>query len=362
MIKSGVGFTVADENVYVNADYEPIFFSFIMGIYLIHRKRQIEEPQKIYDYVWGSKGLDSRNEYFYITYIVSGDSRYNGIYAYLAILNTWGCVYMFKRNLVLSIIFGVFSIGIYLNMSRFFTMNILNLDLPYYISFARLFLILSITFAVLCFCCKRGCYKKTVTRIVIVLEVVLLILGSLVFISKKDDNYYNGFVDKKLILKNNSEFAKFYPYHTFDYKEKVEYGNPVVIRVGTTCFFDITSNSEYIKSSNGTNYYLTYFESLSPYLNLKFYMENGSLMGQMRNKPPSYYPQSVEKIKIDGYKVKIYIAENEYNVFVNGLGKSVYATLTYGDDIGVTPQSFAEEVVNQLKLVEKAIDDNIIIQ
>lgn len=94
MIKSGAGFAVADENVYVNADYEPIFLSFITVMYLIHRKRQIEEPQKIYDYVWGSKGLDSRNEYFYITYIVSGDSRYNGIYAYSAILNTWGCVYV----------------------------------------------------------------------------------------------------------------------------------------------------------------------------------------------------------------------------------------------------------------------------
>lgn len=65
-----------------------------MGIYLLYRKKQTAEPQKIYNYVWGSMELDSQNEYLFTAYIVSGDSKYAGIYAYSAVLNMWGRVYV----------------------------------------------------------------------------------------------------------------------------------------------------------------------------------------------------------------------------------------------------------------------------
>ncbi len=269
---------------------------------------------------------------------------------------------MFKRNLILSAIFGILAISIYFNMSKLLIMNLLNVELPYYLSFARGCLILSITFAVVCICCKRNYFKKTVIRIVAVVEMVVLILGGLIYVSKTNDNYYNGFVEKNLISKNESEIAKLYPYHVFNFSDNVQYGIPIVIRIGSATFFSLTSESQYIEKSDGVYYYVDYFESLSPYMNFKFYMENGSFLGQMRNRPPSYYPQSVEKVKIDGYKVKIYIVEDEYNVFIDGFGKSIYASLKYGEDMGITPQAFAEEVVNQFQLIEKAIDENIFIQ
>lgn len=75
---------------------EAIFYTptVIMGIYLLYRVKQTAEPKDIYNYVWGAIGLDPQNKYLFIAYIVSGDSKYAGIYAYSAVLNMWGRVYV----------------------------------------------------------------------------------------------------------------------------------------------------------------------------------------------------------------------------------------------------------------------------
>ncbi len=70
---------------------EAIFYTptVIMGIYLLYRVKQTAEPKDR-----GAIGLDPQNKYLFIAYIVSGDSKYAGIYAYSAALNMWGRVYV----------------------------------------------------------------------------------------------------------------------------------------------------------------------------------------------------------------------------------------------------------------------------
>ena len=43
--------------------------------------------------------------------------------------------------------------------------------------------------------------------------------------------------EKNLISKNESEIAKLYPYHIFNFSDNIQYGIPIIIRIGSATFF-----------------------------------------------------------------------------------------------------------------------------
>lgn len=247
-------------------------------------------------------------------------------------------------------------------MSSLSIVSLLNSQLPYYLSFARICLILSITFAVLCICCKRKQIKKETLRIIAVIQLIAIVLGCTLFLIWSNEKYYNKMVDETVISSRASEIEKLYPYHSFEYKENVEFSNIVVIKSAGTSFLSLSSYSGYIENPDGVYYYVNYIEGFNPYINLRFYIEEGTWITRFRYGPFSYVPEIIEEMKIDGVKAKVFVVQNQYIVFVDGFGKSISASLLCSEKAGITPQAFAEEVVNQFQLIEKAVDEDIFIQ
>lgn len=226
---------------------------------------------------------------------------------------------------------------------------------------ARALLILCLSFIVGSFVClKKTNLVKKVKRFFKVFTV-LVILISFASVCIGNLNYYNGYTPKHLIEANEEYIQKLFPYHEFNYDETKRNNNIIINRIGSNKFIFLSSYGE-CTQSKGIFYDVLYLESMSPFMNLKFNIEKGSMMWLVFTEAPSLLPESVQEIEVDGVRVKIFVSDNRYIAFINGCGKSICATLDYIEGEGITPESFAAETAKQLSLLEKAMQNGMILE
>ena len=99
-----------------------------------------------------------------------------------------------------------------------------------------------------------------------------------------------------------------------------------------------------------------YFESVSPFMNMKFRFE------RMVLSPLNRYDLDVvavgEDMEIDGTKLTVYVENNDYAVLIKSFGKTIYASLINVPD-EVTIEDFAKEVIRQFELIDDATQKKV---
>ena len=71
-----------------------LFSDAVLFIEIIAFSIQYSPYKKIFEIVWGDMGLDPDNEFFIFAYRVTGDERFNGVYAYTLTTGTWWVIYL----------------------------------------------------------------------------------------------------------------------------------------------------------------------------------------------------------------------------------------------------------------------------
>ena len=258
-----------------------------------------------------------------------------------------------KRYLIILIISVIASLCFYCSI-MFWELDVFEFEyIHILLSLAQLFLSLALVLGIgavvkskLSF--KGFYFKKTIISGCVILSVIFALL-----IGYNSINYYDWYTPQE-VLDSDEEFAhSFFPYH-----KDIDIGAPnfSVCHITGTDYITIDSRGTTEDNLNVT-YHLEYFESLSPFMQLKFFVERGVISpGDLRS-VDSF--TNFEKIEINGVKITLFTKEsgNDIGLFIKDGNKAVYAELDNDYINPISVESFAETVIKQFELTEKAVDE-----
>ena len=180
--------------------------------------------------------------------------------------------------------------------------------------------------------------RFTYTQRRIKFSVIIVCLVSVVFggfaTILNYNSVYSCYVPDLSIKENSNYIQEFFPYHNI-------------------------SDS----SINGVvNYTADYFQSISPFMNIKFYLDKGIILPSDLIYVDAYTQQ--EKIEINGVKINLFTKDNstDCGLFIRKGNKAIYAEVDNVYKAGVSNEDFAKEVINQFVFLEKTADDGTLLE
>lgn len=197
---------------------------------------------------------------------------------------------------------------------------------------------------------KPSSFKKTIISCCVSLAVLFTML-----IGYNSISYYDWYTPQE-VLDSDEEFAhSFFPYH-----KDIDIGatNFSVCHITGTDYITIDSRGTTEHNLNVT-YHLEYFESLSPFMQLKFFVERGIITPGDLRWIDSF--TKYEKTEVNGVKITLFTKEsgNDIGLFIKDCNKAIYAELDNDYSNPISVESFAETVIEQFKLAEKAVDEKV---
>ena len=260
-----------------------------------------------------------------------------------------------KKYLINLIISAILSLCFYCSI-LFWELDVFEFEYIHVLLFlAQLFLCLALLIGIgsvlkskLNF--KDSCFKKTIVSGCVILSVIFVTL-----IGYNSMNFYDWYTPQEL-LDNDKEFAhSFFPYH-----KDIDIGAPnfSVCHITGTDYITIDSSGT-TEDNLSVTYHLEYFKSLSPFMQLKFFIERGIITPGDLRWVGSF--TKFEIIEINGVKITLFTKEsgNDMGLFIKDGNKAVYAELDNDYINPLSVESFAETVIKQFELTERAVDEKI---
>ncbi len=256
---------------------------------------------------------------------------------------------MYKKSKILSIIFALISLVLYLCIT-FQTVGFLEYEvLLFLLYFGEGFFVLCIIFLVLTLLLKRIKITelKAKTAAIITLSItVVLCVGFSVY---GYITFYDTYTPEDLIKNNPEYIQKFHPYLDLDSEDNRE-TELCVSHIPGTDLVEI-----YSYSWNSVDYAIEYFESISPYMNLKYRLSRAIPTPFNDMDVPVIAPG--KEITVDGVDITVFENESKYAVLITSFNKNCFAVLENVSSSGISLEDFAREVIKQMDLLEEATDN-----
>lgn len=260
-----------------------------------------------------------------------------------------------KKYLTLSIVSAVVSLCLYCSV-LFWGLDVFEFEyIHILLSLAQLFMSFSLLFIVFfvlekIFNIKTKKFKKIfISACSVLLVICIIVVGYNTII------FYDGYTPKN-VINNSKEFIQgFFPYHRITDMENIDIS---VSHIIGTDYITVDSRGTTTDSLDIT-YHLEYFESYSPFMNFKFYLERGILTPSDLVYTDSF--TKTEKIEINGKKVTVFRKENggDMGVFVKEENRAIYAELDNDYDNPITTQTFVNTLIEQFALMSEAVDEKV---
>ncbi len=259
-----------------------------------------------------------------------------------------------KKCLMFSVISAIASLCFYCSI-MFWELDVFEFEyIHILLSLAQLFLSLSLLLSIGAvikskFSFKDSCFEKTIISGCVILSVIFVAL-----IGYNSVNFYDWYTPQE-VLDSDEEFAhSFFPYH-----KDIDIGAPnfSVCHITGTDYITIDSRGTSEDNLNVT-YHVEYFESFSPFMNLKFYIERGILIPFDLIYTNAF--TKTEKIEVNGQEVTVFTKENsnDIGVFIKKGSRAIYAELDNDYSNPIDLQAFINIVIEQLNLIEKSVDES----
>ena len=197
---------------------------------------------------------------------------------------------------------------------------------------------------------KDSYFKKAIISGCVILSVIFVAL-----IWYNSVNFYDWYTPQE-VLDSDEEFAhSFFPYH-----KDIDIGAPnfSVCHITGTDYMTIDSRGTTEDNLNVT-YHVEYFESLSPFMQLKFFVERGIITPGDLRWIDSF--TKCEETEVNGVKITLFTKENgnDIGLFIKDGNKAVYAELDNDYINPISVESFAETIIEQFELIEKTVDEKV---
>ena len=173
------------------------------------------------------------------------------------------------------------------------------------------------------------------------------------------NSVYSCYTPNLSIEENSDYIQKFFPYHNItENQDSIDIETSVML--GTK---RIIVSSYGDSSTNGMlNYTADYFESISPFMNLKFYLDKGVILPSDLIYVGAFTQQ--KKIEIDGVKITLFTKGNstDYGTFIRKGNKAIYAEVDNVYNAEISHEDFAKVIINQFELLEKTADERKLLE
>lgn len=258
---------------------------------------------------------------------------------------------MFKKLVITSVFTAMASIVLYC-LGLYQEIDTLEFeDLLFFLYSAQALMVLTFVFVICGLLClmkniKASSLKKTVVAVTVVVSAV-----SIYFIGYNSINYYDGYTPQNIMDNDKAFVQSFFPYH------KIEDGKSAYISVshitGTEYLvFDsqgLTENGSYLA------YKAEYFESSSPFMSFKFYLERGLLLPSDVVYINSF--NDCEEKEINGYKVSVFTKNNseDMGVYMQKGNKAIYVELKNGSKSPIKVEDFIKITAEQFETIEQTV-------
>lgn len=260
-----------------------------------------------------------------------------------------------KKCLMFSVISVIVSLCLYCSI-MFWELDVFEFEyIHILLSLAQFFLSLSLLLGISGvvkskFSFKDSCFKKTIISGCVILSVIFVAL-----IGYNNVNFYDWYTPQE-VLDSDEEFAhSFFPYH-----KDIDIGAPniSVCHITGTDYITIDSRGTTEDNLNVT-YHLEYFESLSPFMQLKFFVERGIITPGDLRWIDSF--TKCEKTEVNGVKITLFAKEsgNDIGLFIKDGNKAVYAELDNDYINPISVENFAQTIIEQFDLTEKTVDEKV---
>lgn len=260
-----------------------------------------------------------------------------------------------KKTLIFAIVSAIISLCFYCFL-LFWELDVFEFEyIHILLSLAQLFLCLAL-FLVACFILgqKFNINNNNIKRI-LVLGCSVLSVISVIVIGYNSIIYYDGYTPKN-VINNSQEFTQtFFPYHRITDMENPDIS---ISHIAGTDYITVDSRGTTENSLN-IIYHLEYFESCSPFMNFKFYLERGILIPSDLIYTSAF--SKTEKIEVNGKQVTIFAKENggDIGVFVKEGNRAVYAEIDNDYSNPITTETFINTVIEQFTIINESVDEKI---
>lgn len=258
---------------------------------------------------------------------------------------------MYKKTGIFSIIFAVISIVLYLCIT-FQTIGSIDYDELLFLLYpAEAFLVLSIFFGILTLLLKNDKLEEYTGKIIAIISTVSVVTACLAFSVYGYKTLYTWYTPENFFSENPDYVQKIYPYTDYEYSEKKnsEFGihnDFNMNHIPGTTYIDVYSSGKY-------RYNIEYFESVSPFMNLKFKLSRAIPTPFNDMEVPVIGP--AQETTVDGVKLTIFANDSSYAVLITSFNKNCFAVLENVNPDEMSAEEFARDTIKQMALFEDAV-------
>lgn len=264
-----------------------------------------------------------------------------------------------KRIKIFSVLSAIITIILYVCI-LFVELDVTEFDQLVLLWFPALsFLVLTCILVVFAILTTKVKFNERKIKLSVIIACLLSIVGFCCLTVFSYNSVYSCYTPDLSIEENSDYIQKFFPYHDItENQDSIDIETSVML--GTK---RIIVSSYGDGSTNGVlNYTADYFESISPLMNFKFYLDKGVILPSDLIYVGAFTKQ--EKIEIDGVKITLFTKDNstDYGLFINKGNKAIYAEADNVYNAEASYEDFAKVVINQFELLEKTAEDKSLLK
>ncbi len=191
-------------------------------------------------------------------------------------------------------------------------------------------------------------------KIKILIPCIVILVGCISLVLYNVLACYNCYTPDEYIEDNKETVQTLFPYHDIINSEYENFDICASYVTGTKYFW--------LESQGGSiyglpqHYDVRYFESLSPFMNFKFRLETDNPI--IKDWAELKVISNGEILKIGNDTVIFFESDGAYGVLVKDFNKTTYATLTYAEYSNISKEDFAEEIIEQHKILKQLSKEN----
>ncbi len=223
-------------------------------------------------------------------------------------------------------------------------------DLHIVLSLAQLFLVLSLFFVISLILLKKGISAKKLKKLVI--SFCCLAVGVTVsFVCYNSATRYDWYIPKN-VAENPDLIQEQFPYHDVTQEDDEDFCVSHIL--GTSYYtFDVRG---YTQEQQNIYYKAEYFESISPFMNLKYYLEKGRISFSELKYIGAF--TKTEKVTVNGVEVTVFTNQNSYDiaVYISDFNKAFYAELDNDFSNPINSEEFIATAIEQFEKAENCAD------
>ena len=224
-------------------------------------------------------------------------------------------------------------------------------DLHIVLSLAQMFLALSLFFVVSLILLKKGINAKKLKKFVI--SFCCLAVGvTVAFVCYNSVTRYDWYIPKTVTEENPDLIQAQFPYHNIAQEDDEDFC--VSHFLGTSYYtFDVRG---YTQEQQIIYYKAEYFESISPFMNLKYYFEKGRISVSVLIYIGAF--TKAEEITVNGMDIIVFTKADgdDIAVYISDFNKAFYAELDNDFSNPINRDEFIATAIAQFEKAENCAD------